>query len=76
MKIGIYNHETGEQEVRDMNSEELAQLAIEKEQAIAKESERLAIIEAKNAILTRLGLTETEAKILGLIEDKPESLNS
>jgi hypothetical protein len=69
-KIGIYNHETGEQEVRDMNEAELAQFEAE----IAASAEKKAVAEAKeaakNAILERLGITEDEAKILGIIADK------
>jgi hypothetical protein len=65
-KIGIYNHETGQQEVRNMNAQELAELEAEQAIAAAKEAERQAAIDAKNAILQRLGLTEAEAKILGI----------
>ena len=69
-KIGIYNHKTGEQEVRDMNEAELAQFEAE----IAASAEKKAVAEAKeaakNAILERLGITEDEAKILGIIADK------
>lgn len=70
-KIGIYNHETGEQEVRDMTAEELAQLEAEQAIAAAKQAEREAAILAKNAILDRLGLTESEAQLLGLIPTPP-----
>ena len=69
-KIGIYNHETGEQEVRDMNEAELDQFKAE----LAASAEKKALAEAKEAakkaILERLGITEDEAKILGIIADK------
>jgi hypothetical protein len=70
-KIGIYNHETGEQEVRDMTAEELAELEAEQVIAEAKAAEREAALIAKNAILDRLGLTESEAQLLGLIPTPP-----
>lgn len=64
MKIGIYNHETGEQEVRNMTAEELAELkanaAVAKEKQAAKEAEAV----AKAALLERLGITADEAKLL------------
>ena len=69
-KIGIYNHETGEQEVRDMNEAELAQFEAELVAAAEKKAQAEAKEAAKNAILERLGITEDEAKILGIIQDK------
>jgi hypothetical protein len=65
-QVKIVNAETGEEVIRDMNSEELAQLEADK--AVAKAAaEAKAKAEAdKAALLARLGLTEDELKtILG-----------
>ncbi len=68
MKIGIYNHETGEQIERDMTDEELVEFQAFVQNNQEAEEARLADIEAKatqrQAILDRLGLTEEEAKLL------------
>ncbi len=63
-KIGIYNHETGEQEVRDMTIEELAELEAESVIAAEKEAEVAAKLAAKEAVLAKLGLTAEEAAAL------------
>lgn len=75
MKIGIYNHETGEQQVRDMTAQEIAQLEAEQTLAAAKEAEKEALAAAKNAIFNRLGLTESEAQLLGLTPTAPQEIN-
>lgn len=68
MKIGIHNVELGENVIRDMTTEELAQY--EAEQAIIKANkdalvaEQLAKAAAKAELLDRLGITEDEAKLL------------
>jgi hypothetical protein len=64
MKIGIYNHETGEQEVRDMTPEEVA--AIEADAAAAPDKEAVAEAKetAKAAVLEKLGLTAEEVAAL------------
>jgi len=63
-QVKIVNCETGEETVRDATAEEIAQMqtqaendAIAKAQAEAKET-------AKAAILTQLGITEEQAKLL------------
>jgi hypothetical protein len=65
MQIGIYNHSTGIQEVRDMTEAELSEFTEQAAQhqanleAIAtEEAEKLA---AKEAVLAKLGLTAEEA---------------
>ena len=62
--ITIHNSETGEIITREYNPDELKQLSIE-EKAIKAEQ---AAIESKaaqrQALLTRLGITEEEARIL------------
>jgi hypothetical protein len=67
-KIGIYDHTTGEQSIREMTSEEKenrdAEIALSLANKEAKKSEAEAKAEAKTALLERLGLTEDEAKLL------------
>ena len=67
-EIGIYNHETGLNEIREMTSEEKA--AREKEvsdylafKAAKAEAEAKAQTD-KTALLAKLGITADEAKLL------------
>ncbi len=63
-QVKIVNAQTGEEIIRDMNEAELAQLDIDK---AAAEAQIQAIEEkaaAKAALLSRLGMTEDEAKLL------------
>ena len=66
--IGIYNHLTGEQIVREMTNEELAQRQIEVAQAIAEKAERQAqaqaLRETKISAYEKLGLSTTEIEAL------------
>lgn len=64
MKIGIYNHETGEQEVRDMTAEELSQAEADAVVGAEKQAAKEAEASAKAALLSRLGITADEAKLL------------
>jgi hypothetical protein len=60
----IVNAETGEEVIRDMNTDELAQLEIDKASAQAEADAVLAKETAKAALLKRLGLTVDEAALL------------
>lgn len=64
----IVNCETGEQTVRDLTPEEIAereaQAAAYAEQQAAAEAEAAAKAEAKAALLARLGMTAEEAALL------------
>ena len=65
-QIKFVNVETGEEIVRDMNAEELAQLEVDREGAKAFEEAKAKAEADKAALLARLGLTEDELKtILG-----------
>lgn len=68
MKIGIYDHASGEQIERDMTPEELAyfEAVIEanKEAELARETEETEKAARRAQILERLGLTEDEAKLI------------
>ena len=65
-KIGIYNHLTGENNVRDMTKEELADRNAEIAANLKTKSllEAEANASAKSALLFKLGITEDEAKLL------------
>lgn len=66
--IGIYDHNLGTNEVRQMTADEIAQKDAEIELAAQaktqKEADALAKEIAKAALLERLGITEDEAKLL------------
>jgi len=63
-QIKEYNCETGEEIVRDANAEEIAQMKIDAANAVTEKAEAEAKATAKAALLTRLGITEEEARIL------------
>lgn len=63
-QVKIVNAETGEEIIRDMNADELAQLEIDKATAKAQADATLAKEAAKADLLTKLGITEDEAKLL------------
>ena len=66
--IGIYDHATGENIIREMTSEEQsarnAEIAADLAMDAAIKAEALAKAEAKSALLAKLGITEDEAKSL------------
>ena len=65
-QVKIVNCETGEEIVRDATAEEIAQMEIDANDAIALKSEMQAKATQRQAILDRLGLTADELKtILG-----------
>ena len=69
MKIGIYNHTEGTQEVRDMTAEELAEYqATVSKIAAEKLAHKEAKAEAESALLKSLGITKDQAITLGLIQ--------
>jgi len=62
--ITIHNVETNELIVREMNAEELAQWETDKaDQAAREEAEALKAVD-KAALLEKLGISESEAKLL------------
>ena len=67
-QIGIYDHATGENIVREMTAEEKQQREEEVNAYKAKEAQRLADIATaetdKAALLAKLGITADEAKLL------------
>jgi len=67
-QIGIYEHSTGEQIIREMTAEEQAQRDAEVAAWLAaKEAKAQAETEAaakRQALLDKLGITEEEAKLL------------
>ena len=63
-QVKIVNIETGEEIVRDMNAEELAQLEATQAEFTAKEQARAEQATAKAALLDKLGITAEEAQLL------------
>jgi hypothetical protein len=63
-QIKEYNCETGEEIVRDANAEEIAQMAIDAENAAIRKAEAETKATQKAALLDRLGITEDEARLL------------
>lgn len=68
LQIGIYNHITGENIVRDATDEEIAAIEAERAEIDAIKAEAVAKAEAdaaaKQALLDRLGITAEEAALL------------
>jgi hypothetical protein len=62
--IQIHNINTNEIINREMNDEELAQYEIDKANVAAKAQAEVDAVQAKAALLNRLGITEEEAKLL------------
>jgi len=63
-QVKIVNAETGEEIIRDMNAEELAQYELDKSNAKAAADAVAAKAAEKAALLKRLGITEEEAALL------------
>ena len=63
-QIKIVNVETGEEIIRDANAEEIAQMEIDAANAATRQAEAEAKETQRQALLSRLGITEEEAKIL------------
>jgi hypothetical protein len=64
LQVKIVNVETGEEIIRDANTEEISQIQIDSEMASATRAEIQAKAELRQAILDRLGLTADEAKLI------------
>jgi DNA-binding protein YbaB len=63
-QVKIVNVETGEEIVRDANSEEIAQMELDAANAANRKAEAKSKEIAKAALLIRLGITAEEAKLL------------
>ena len=63
-QVKEFNCETGEEIVRDATAEEIAQMKIDADNALARKAEAEAKEAARQAILDRLGLTADEVKLL------------
>ena len=64
LKITEVNCTTGEEIVRDATAEEIAQIAKDNTEADARQAEAEAKAAQRQALLSRLGITEEEARIL------------
>jgi hypothetical protein len=63
-QIKEYNCETGIETIRDATDVEIAQIEIDAANAAARKAEADARAATRAALLTRLGITEEEARIL------------
>jgi hypothetical protein len=63
-QVKIVDCETGEEIVRDANADEIAQMEIDAANAIARKVEIEAKATAKAALLNKLGISESEARLL------------
>jgi hypothetical protein len=63
-QVKIVNAETGEEIIRDANADEIAQMELDAANAEARKVETQAKATAKAALLTQLGITEEQAKLL------------
>jgi hypothetical protein len=64
MKITDFNAATGETIEREPNEAELAQLEVDAENKAIKDAADAEKVEARAALLDRLGITEQEAALL------------
>jgi hypothetical protein len=62
--ITIHNSQTGEIITREMNAQELAQIAADDAAAQERAEAEAAKAAAKAALLAKLGISEAEAKLL------------
>ena len=63
-QIKVVNCETGEEILRDATAEEIAQIELDAANAAAAKAESEAKAAQRQALLSRLGITEEEARIL------------
>jgi hypothetical protein len=64
IQIKEVNCTTGEEIIRDANTEEIAQMQLDAANYAASKAEAEAKATAKAALLTQLGITEEQAKLL------------
>jgi hypothetical protein len=63
-QIKVVNTETGEEIIRDATPAEIIQIELDIASAEARKAEAEAKATAKAALLTQLGITEAQAKLL------------
>jgi hypothetical protein len=63
-QIKIVDVETGEEIVRDATAEELNQMKLDAANAAAKKAEAESKVTARQALLSKLGITQEEAQLL------------
>ena len=63
-QVKIVNCETGEEIIRDANAAELAQIELDAANARKEKAEADAKASAKAALLSKLGISESEARLL------------
>lgn len=63
-QVKIFNCETQEEIIRDATNAEIAQMEIDTTNAATRQAEAEAKAQAKAALLTQLGITAEQAKLL------------
>jgi len=63
-QVKIVNIQTGEETVRDATAEEIAQIELDATNSAAEKAEAEAKETAKAALLTQLGITAEQARLL------------
>jgi hypothetical protein len=63
-QIKIVNAETNEEVIRDATAAEIAQMKLDAEQSATEKTQAEAKATAKAALLTKLGISESEARLL------------
>ena len=64
IKVQIIDCNTGEEIIREMTPDEIAQYEVDKANSIANKQKKLDQEAAKEALLAKLGITVDEAKLL------------
>lgn len=64
LTVQIVDCETGVETVRDMNTAEIKQYELDKQESINRKARLDAEADAKAALLVKLGITADEAKLL------------
>ena len=63
-QIKIVNAETNEEVIRDATAAEIAQMKLDAEQSATEKTQAEAKATAKAALLNKLGISESEARLL------------
>ncbi len=72
--IKIHNASSGEEIEREMNADELTQCHLDQQNAEKQLDVEKAMIDAKNDLLAKLGITEEEAKEYGKKKGVPVTI--
>ena len=62
--ITIVNAQTGEVEIREMNTDETKQFELDQQKAILESQQKEELLARKESLLKKLGITEEDARLL------------